>query len=233
MHGHVVEAVQVDDDVELRAERLQVRDGHELLGLLVAGHGQVQGDGGAPAMAGQLGQARGKPRQPLLGEDVGDGAAHDRDDQPVRRATLDRLGRGEAEAAAVAWPEDEPDVGMEHFLAAPPHVGAHGGAPRAGHQRVTARLLARAREAAALDGHAGHLGHQLARDHDDRDDDGPEEEPLPAGKRRPALPALARLLRTRQDRFTALITARTVAATGSASIPTPQRIRPLDRRVST
>src|SRR5205807_6045571 len=82
----VVEPVDVDDQVELRAEREQIDDAQELLRLLVAGEPQTHRHQRLAAIHGQLGEPREQVRGALFVEYLGKRSADERDDDAVRRA---------------------------------------------------------------------------------------------------------------------------------------------------
>ena len=80
----LVEAVEVDQVVELSPEGEEVAEGRELLGLLEAAERQAHEDDLAAGEGGEGGQALAQVLRPLRSEEEGDRAAGDGDDAALR-----------------------------------------------------------------------------------------------------------------------------------------------------
>ena len=173
MERDVVEAIEIDDDVELVSQRRQVGDGHCLLRLLVASRGGVQRDERLAVEPRELLQSRDQVGQTLFGEHVRERAPNDCDDDMLVG------GRPWAEGVvARAVPRNEADVGMENLVLDPARPHRHEAAT--GGERVPLRLETISGEHASRHHRAGRPGHDL---------DGAQGERHHQRRKQPLLPA--------------------------------------------
>ena len=134
------------------------------------------------AERGQVGEPRREVRHPLLREELRERPADDRDDDPVRSATMDDAGRRRGEVRAVPRPHarNEPEIGMEQLVLHPSDVRGTGETAFARRERVAPCGKPLPHERAPEHGLPGDLREHLDHRDDDQEEQQGEDDTLPA-----------------------------------------------------